>query len=124
MALDDITLNDGQGTPVAHTFEYTGTQNNRVIRTDMSAPLEEPLTLTVAHSDTKIAGASAKSHLVRFDKTKLDADGVTGHKANFRFMFDCPNAILTDALAEDFAAFGRNFCTAENIKALARGSVY
>jgi hypothetical protein len=90
----------------------------------MAAPLEEPLILTVAHSDTKISGASAKSHLVRWDKTKLDADGVTGLKANIRLMLDVPNAVLTDALVEDLAAYLRNFATAENLKAIARGSVF
>lgn len=123
MALADITLNDGQGTPVAHVFTYTATKDGRVIRTDMAAPTEEPLQMTYAHSERKVSGTTVKSHLVRFDKTKLDGDGITPHTANIRLMCDMPNPVLTDAQADDFAAFIRNWATAENVRAWLRGSV-
>lgn len=124
MALADITLADGQAVPVSHVFTYIQTSGNRVIRTDFTAPAEEPLILTMAHQDTKISGFPGKSHLWRMDKSKLDADGVTVHKANFRFMLDLPNAILADALLKDFAAFGRNALTEAFILAFGRGSVF
>lgn len=123
MALADIIINDGQGTPVAHTFTYVQTQGNRIIRSDMSQTPETPLTLTHAHSETSISGAKAKSHLLRFDKTILDADGVTPYKANVRLCVDIPNAVYTDALADDFAAFVRNWATSVNVRAFLRGSV-
>lgn len=123
MALADITLADGQVSPANHVFTYIGTQSNRVIRSELAADLEEPLLLTFAHSDTKISGASAKSHLMRIDKTVLDTDGVTALKANIRMMCDMPNAILTDALADDFAAYIRNWATSANVRNWLRGSV-
>lgn len=123
MALNDITLNDGQGTPVAHTFTYIATQGNRVIRADLAAAPETPLQMTIAHSETKINGAPGKSHLQRFDKTVLDADGVTPHKANMRLCADVPNAVLSDALADDLAAFIRNWATSANVRAWLKGSV-
>lgn len=123
MALADITINDGQGTPVAHTFTYVQTQGNRVIRSDMSAAPEAPLTMTHAHSETSISGAKGKSHLLRIDKTVLDGDGVTPYKGNIRLCADVPNAIYSDALADDFAAFIRNWATSVNVRAWLRGSV-
>jgi hypothetical protein len=124
MALADIVLNDGQGTPVAHTFTYVSTVGNRVIRADFAAPVEQPIKLSIAHQDQKIAGAPAKSHLARIDLTLLDADGVTPHTANVRMMVDVPNAILSDALADDMAAYFRNWLTSANMRALLRGSVF
>lgn len=123
MALADITVNDGQGTPVAHTFTYVSTQGNRVLRSDMSAPAEEPLMLTLAHQTTKISGAQAKSHLVRFDKTVIDQDTGTTYKANARIVMDIPNAILSDALVDDFSAFVRNYFTEATARLIARDSV-
>lgn len=123
MALADITLADGQVSPENHTFVYISTNNNRVVRADFAAPAEEPLTLTLAHSDTKISGASGKSHLMRIDRTVLDGDGVNAYKSNIRLMADVPNAILSDDLADDLAAFIRNWATSSNVRAWMRGSV-
>lgn len=123
MALDNITLADGQGVPVNHTFSYVGSQGNRVIRNDLAAPLEEPISLSIAHSDTKINGAPSKSHLWRIDRTFLDADGVTPYKVNIRVMADIPNSVLTDARVDDLAAFVRNWFTSTNARNWARGSV-
>lgn len=123
MALADITLNDGQGTPASHVFTYVSTQGNRVIRSDMSAPAEEPLMLTLAHQQTKIAGAVAKSHLVRFDKTVIDEDTGVAYKANVRIVMDIPNAILSDALIDDFSAYARNYFTEAVARLIARDSV-
>lgn len=125
MALANVTLNDGQGTPVAHTFEYTGSgANGRVIRSDMTANPETPLTMTIAHSERVRNGVKEKSHLIRFDKATLDADGVTVHNSNIRIMIDVPNPVQSDALADDFAAFGRNFLTSANTRAVLKGSVF
>lgn len=123
MALADITLNDGQGTPVAHVFTYISTVNNRTIRSDMAAGPETPLLLTFAHSVTKIKGENAQSHLFRIDKTILDVDGVTPLTANIRVMCDVPDRILSDALADDLAAFARNWLTSANVRAFLRKSV-
>lgn len=124
MALADITINDGQGSPVAHTYVYVQTSGNRVIRSDFAAAPEAPWTLTIAHQDTTISGQKGKSHLFRLDRTVLDQDNVTSYKANFRICGDIPNAILSDALCDDFAAQIRNWATSANIRALCRGSVF
>lgn len=123
MALADITIADGQGTPVSHVFTYVLSQGNRVVRSDMSAAPEAPLTLTMAHNDTVIMGAKAKSHLWRIDKTALDQDNITAFRANVRICCDVPNAIHSDALADDLAAFVRNWATSVNFRAFLRGSV-
>lgn len=123
MALADITLADGQGTPVSHVFSYIATNGNRVIRSDLSAGPETPLLLTIAHSVTTIKGAKGSSHLFRIDRTILDADGVTPLTANARIMIDCPYAIMSDALADDFAAFLRNWSTALTMRLHLKNSV-
>lgn len=123
MALADITLNDGQGTPVAHVFAFTATTNGRVLRSDFSAPAEEPLTLTHAHNESKRGTVKVRSHLLRVDKTILDTDGITPHQANIRLMADVPNPVLTDALADDLAAYIRNWASSANVRAWLRGSV-
>lgn len=122
MALADITLNDGQGTPVAHTFTYTGTTNGRVVRNDFSQTPETPLTMTHAHSTKNVKGEVVDSHLLRFDETTLDGDG-DPHQANIRLMSDMPKAIYTDAKADNFAAYIRNWATSANVRAWFRGSV-
>jgi len=123
MALADITLNDGQGTPVAHTFSYIATKDNRTIRSDMAANPETPLLLTFAHSQKGAGTKGIKSHLARIDKSILDADGVTVHKPNVRLVSEVPNAVLSDALADDFAAYIRNWATSANVRAWFRDSV-
>lgn len=123
MALADITLNDGQASPVAHTFTYIASRDGRTIRADMAAPTEEPLTMTFAHNERKVGGKTQRGHLVRFDKTKLDSDGITPLVANIRLNADIPNPILSDALADDLAAYIRNWATSVNVRAWLKGSV-
>lgn len=123
MAFADITLNDGQGTPVAHTFTVISTKDGRVVRSDLAAPPEEPFLMTMAHNQKTVSGQVQKGHLVRWDKTVLDADGVTPHPNNIRIAADIRNAVCTQALAADFAAMIRNWATAENVYALFKDSV-
>lgn len=123
MALDNITLADGQGTPANHVFEFTTQNNGRVIRSDFSRSPEEPLTLSLAHQSKSVNKVKVSSHLMRVDCSVLDADGVTVHTANIRVMADVPAPIHSDALAADLAAYIRNWATAETIAAWLKGSV-
>lgn len=123
MALADITLADGKATPVNHVFTYVATTNGRVIRSDFSAPSEEPLQMTLAHNESKRGGVLVKSHLLKFDRSVLDSDGTTSHAVNIRMMADIPAPVLSDALAADLAAYVRNWATADNVKAWLKGSV-
>lgn len=123
MALADITLNDGQGTPVAHTFTYVATNGSKVVRRDFAADPEAPLQLTHGHMTTTKGGKAVDSHLLRVDRVVLDSDGVTPHDSNIRLMCDVPKAVLSDALADDFAAYIRNWATSANVRAWLKGSV-
>lgn len=123
MALADITLNDGQGTPVSHTFAYIATSNGRVVRSDMSAGAETPLLLTLAHSQVVRKGVQISSHLWRIDTTVLDADGITPYTGNIRVACDIPDKIRSDALADDFAAYVRNYFSSANMRLLFKNSV-
>lgn len=123
MALDNITLADGQGTPVNHTFSYVQSLNGKVVRSDLAAPIEEPLILTFGHMARKIGQYPGQAHLARFDKTVLDADGVTPHVNNIRIMADIADRVVSDALADDLAAFVRNLLTSAFFRTFIRGSV-
>lgn len=123
MALEDITLNDGQAVPVAHTFAFVSSANGRVVRSDLSRPAEEPLLMTHAHSKKTVSGKVVKSHLIRIDMTALDSDGVTPYAANIRVMADVPSPILSDAVADDLAAYIRNWATSANVRAWLKDSV-
>lgn len=124
MALADITLNDGQGTPAAHVFTFIRSDTNgRIVRSELAASPETPLIMTQAHTTNKRSGVSVTSHLFRIDKTVMDADGVTPLTANIRLMADTPIGILSDALADDLAAFIRNWASSANVRAWLKGSV-
>jgi len=123
MALEDILLDDGASTPVEHTFTYIGTQNGRVIRSDMSAAAEQPLTLSIGHMSKKVGGKTVRSHLTRVDKTVLDTDGITPYTTNIRLMADVHDCVRSDALADDLAAFIRNWASSANVRAWLKDSV-
>jgi hypothetical protein len=123
MALADITLNDGQTTPVAHVFTYITTQNGRVVRSDLTRTPDLPLLLTHAHTSSVKSGVKTDSHLLRVDDTRMDADGITPIPVNIRVMADIPKNIYSDGLADDLAAYIRNWATSANVRAWLRGSV-
>lgn len=123
MALNDITLNDGKGTPVAHTYTYVSTENGKVIRRDMTQSPETPWQMAIGHSARKVQGINVDSHVIRFDISILDADGVTVHNANFRLVGEVPRPVASDALADDFAALVRNYASSANMRAILKGSV-
>lgn len=124
MALANIVINDGQGTPVAHTFEYIGSDAGKVTRSDLTRSPEVPLLLTIGHQTNKKGGTTVDSHLLKIESTVLDTDGMTLHKPNIRLMADCPVAVYSDALADDFAAYVRNWATSANVRAWLRKSVF
>lgn len=125
MALADIVLNDGQGTPVAHTFAYITTdQNGRVIRKDMARTPDLPLLLTLAHNKVKRGAVLYDGHLFRIDDSLLDADNITVRGASVRVITECDPNIYSDTLvADNLAAFIRNYFSSANMRLLMRGSV-
>lgn len=124
MALDDITLDDGQSTPVSHVFQYAGTENKRVVRSDYAADPETPLLLTMGHMQSVRGGVKYDNHLWRLDVTILDADGVTAYVNNFRMMADVARKVLSTDLANDFAAYPSDWLTPANVLAWLRGSFF
>lgn len=123
MALADVTLADGQSTPVNHVFAFVSALDGRVVRSELAAPAEEPKILTIGHREAKRSGVTIRSHLVRWDWTLLDTDGITPFTSNIRINVDVPNPILSDALAKNLAAMVRNFVTEANLIAIVKNSV-
>lgn len=124
MALADITLADGQGTPVNHTFAYVSSPSaGRVVRSELARDPDTPLTMSTAHNKVKRGGLEVGSHLQRFDWVEFHADGVTPLPFNARLASDMPVGAYTDARADDIAAFIRNWATSANVRAWLKGSV-
>lgn len=125
MALADIVLNDGQGTPVAHTFVYITTDpSGRVIRKDMARTPDLPLMLTIGHNKVKRGTVSYDGHLVRVDDSLLDADNITVRGASVRVIVECDPAIYSDTnVADNLAAYVRNYFSSANMRLIMRGSV-
>lgn len=123
MALADITVNDAESTPVAHTFTYVGTQNGRVVRQELGAPTEEPQFLITAHDESKSGGVVKRGHLRRIDITQLDADGVTPHTASFYVRAVIPNPIMSEQLCKNGRAELFNSLAEADFVALCKGSV-
>lgn len=122
MALADITLADSKATPTNHVFAYVGTVNNRVIRKNLSAGVDTPETLTLAHQEATKSGNKIDSHLARIDWTLLDADG-TAHPQNIRVMCDIDRAVYDQADLEDKVTMLRNLITDAFMVSMAAGSV-
>lgn len=123
MSYAAITLTDSKATPVDHIFDFVVTQNNKVIRRNHSAPMEEPETLTMAHSTLKKGGHDLTSHMVRLDLVALDADGVTPRNAvSIRQVIEIDPRVYTDALLEDAVTMMADYCTEANMKLLVRGA--
>lgn len=123
MALADITIANGAETPANQVFSYVTTQNGKVIRSNLTRTPDLPMTLTIGHTKAKVRGVQVDSHLWRVDNSVMDADGVTTRYANIRVMVDCDPAIYTDGLADDLAAFVRNYFTSANTRLWMKGSV-
>lgn len=123
MALADFTLNDGLGTPVAHTFTYTATINGKIYRADMSAAPEAPWVMIMGHQEKKSGDSMVDSHLVRFDLTVLDADGITPYPNNVRICADVSRKVRSDQLADHMAALVREYASSAHFRLLLKGSV-
>lgn len=124
MALADITLADGLAVPVNHTFTYIDTTNGRVRRANLAVSPEVPEYMTIGHQENTRNGIKMDSHLMRFDLTALDADGITPLPFNGRLAFDMARSIYSDDRADILAGLIRNFATNANIRALLRRSVF
>lgn len=124
MALADITINDGQASPVAQTFSFVGTdKSGRVVRRNLARSPDLPQTLTIGHQSQKQNGVATDAHLWKLDDARMDADGVTVRYAGVTLTVRCDPNIYSDALADDQAAFVRNYFTAANMRLLMKGSV-
>lgn len=123
MGLADVVINDGQGTPVAHTFVYVTTENGRVIRKDMARTPDLPLIMEIGHNKVKRSGVVFDGHLWRINDSRMDADGVTVRNASIRVIVECDPQIYSDALSDDLMAWTRNMLTQANGRLLLRGSV-
>lgn len=124
MALADITIADGQGTPVNQVFAFVGTdKTGRVVRRNLARTPDLPQTLILGHQTQKQNGVATDAHLWKLDDARMDADGVTVRYAGITLTVRCDPNIYSDAVADDLAAYLRNYFTAANMRLLMKGSV-
>lgn len=124
MALADISIADGQGSPVTHVFSYIGSdKQGRIVRKDLTRTPDLPLLLTIGHQTQRQAGVTVDAHLVKIADSRMDADGVTVRYADVAVTCRVDPDIYTDGLADDFAAYLRNFFSSANMRLIMKGAV-
>lgn len=105
----DLSVNDGQATPVAHTFSVTSTRPDGTDRIDQISTITEPNMLSIKHSTS----GSAKTiitdrHLASAALTRKNAAGVA-QTVVVNFTIAVPrDTIITRALINDAVAYARN----------------
>lgn len=123
MALtSNVSINDGQATPVSHTFAATVVATDGTTRIDQVSTLVEPVLFVIKHSVSGKAPNLTDRTLVQFSTTKKDTLGVA-QVLNSNFTIAAPrNAVITRAMINDHIAFIKNFLSVTaNVDAILRG---
>jgi len=68
-------MNDGAAD---HDYDLREIGNQKTVRYDTSAALDQPATLTISHTSTGSGDAQFRNSLVRFDAIREREDGVQG----------------------------------------------
>jgi hypothetical protein len=91
--------------------------DGKAIRSNPSAPLGEPETLTISHSPRSGAVGAPLRHLVRLDLTKSN---VAGEKqtGSVYMVLEAPLTIITSAQLSDMVTQLKNFLSAGNLTKL------
>lgn len=115
----DITVKDAANADVI--YSYVSSSGNKTIRKDISRPIETPRVFTISH---EVAGAGASAvdrHLVRFDQTELDADGVTAATGSVHLVLTVPRKVVTSTVISDLVAQIKNYLTSDNVSKVLAG---
>lgn len=112
----DIAINDNSA--ASHTFSFVATSGSKTVRKDGTRSIGEPLVMTVNHESSGKGASLVERHLVRFDLTSLDTDGVTAKTGSVHCVITVPGSVITAAEMQDLRAFVVNYLTSANFTKL------
>jgi len=108
----DVTLaGDNSST---RGYSLTSIVDGKAIRSNASAPLGEPETLTVSHSKRSADPNASTRHLVRLDLTKTNGLGESATGSVY-CVIESPKTIITTAQISDMVTQLKNFLSAANL---------
>lgn len=116
MFSNDITLAGDASSST--TYALRSVVDGKSIRSDASATLGSPKSLTVNHSVIKKAdGLMADRHLARFDRTEVNSEGKSS-TASVYVVLEVPRSIVTEAQVLDMVTQLKNFLSTGNLDKL------
>lgn len=117
----NIVLNDGQTTPVAHTFSATKVAPDGTERIDTATTIVEPSLFVIKHSPSGKGATVSDRHLCQLSLTKKDALGVSQTLVTNLTVAVPRNVVITRAMINDHLAYVKNFiATSTNVDAILR----
>lgn len=120
MGLSDVVIADSSSANV--TFSATSVSGGKAEYADSSRSIDSPRILTVNHQDAGSGSAKRRRHLVRFDRTEVDAEGNTG-TATVYAVIDVSNKVVTAAQAYDCVVLLKNLLTEANVTKVLSGQI-
>lgn len=118
MALADIVVADA--TPANVTFSVTSVNGPKAVYSDASRNADKPRIATFSHQSAGSAVARRNRHLVRIDRTEVDADGNVGVVSVY-VVIDMSAKVVTTAQAYDTVVLVKNLLTEANVTKLIAG---
>jgi hypothetical protein len=116
-----LSINDGQATPVAHSFSATSVEALGTTRIDTGTTIVEPGLMVIKHSSSGKSPNQLDRHLVQFTTVRKDALGIP-YTLTTNLTIAAPRqTVVTRAMINDHIAFVRNFLNVTaNVDALLR----
>lgn len=115
----DITIADS--TPANQTYSLLTMDGSKTLRKNTARALETPCIMTVSHTVQGKAAGIRDRHLVRFDLTELDTDGITPYSGAVYLVLDKPRRAITDAQIYDLVVQMKNYLTSGNVTKVLNG---
>jgi hypothetical protein len=103
---NDITL---AGTSLSKTYSLISVSGSKSIRTDATAPLGEPRTLTVSHQQVSRSGVTADRHLIRIDHTISGVAPAPDVVISAQLVIEVPRETATAAQVQDVVDLMESF---------------
>lgn len=103
---NDITL---AGTSTSYTYSIQSWSGGNSVRTDASATLGEPRTLTIKHQQTTRAGVIVDRHLIRLDHVKPGVSPDPDVTPSVQLVIEAPRKTAVAADIQDLVTRMTNF---------------
>lgn len=109
MASPSITLNDGQATPVSHTFLLQAQDLKLAKYIEEDASLAKPLGIEINHDIKPGGSAGTDRHMVKVFQTVEDSNGLTATPAISMQLSIPRNTGVSAAVIDNLVAYLTNY---------------